>query len=77
MKLKYLLWYAGLIAAVIFLVFGFLLKSWALSLAGFVAALFLKATNKYIPLPKIYRDKGVDNRVFEGRAKQRDEENYK
>lgn len=77
MKLKYVLWYAGLIAAVILLVLGFLSKSWALSLAGFAAALFLRATNKYIPLPKIYRDMGVDNRVFEGRAKQSYEEDNK
>lgn len=77
MKLKYVLWYVGLIAAVILLVLGFLSKSWALSLAGFAAALFLRATNKYIPLPKIYRDMGVDNRVFEGRAKQSYEEDNK
>ncbi len=73
MKLRHMLWYIGLIAASVLLAVGFLSKSWPLSLAGFAAALILRATNKYIPLPKLYQDLGVDNRVFEGRAKKKDE----
>lgn len=74
MKLKLIMWYLGLIAAVALLVVGFFSKSWLFSLAGFAAALILRAANQYIPLPKIYQELGVDNRIFEGRAKQKDEE---
>ena len=73
MKLRYAAWYIGLTAAVGLLAAGFLAESWPFSLAGFAAALILRATNKYIPLPKLYQDLGVDNRVFEGRAKKKDE----
>lgn len=74
MKLRHILWYIGLIAAAALLVLGFFSKSWPVSLAGFAAALILRATNKYIPLPVVYRELGVENRVFEGRSKQKDEE---
>ncbi len=74
MKLRYAAWYIGLIAAVALLAAGFLAKSWLLSLAGFAGALILRAANQYIPLPKIYRELGIDNRIFEGRAEQKDEE---
>lgn len=73
MKLRYAAWYIGLIAAVALLAAGFLAKSWLLSLAGFAGALILRAANQYIPLPKIYRELGIDNRIFEGRAEQKDE----
>ena len=74
MKLRHMLWYIGLIAASVLLAVGFLSKSWLFSLAGFAAALILRTANQYIPLPKIYQELGVDNRIFEGRAKQKDEE---
>lgn len=74
MKLKNILWYLGIVIASVLLAFGIFTKSWLLSLIGFAIALTLKATNKYIPLPKIYRDMGIDNEVFEGRAKQNYEE---
>ena len=73
MKLKSIMWYLGLIAAVALLVVGFFSKSWLFSLAGFAAALILRTANQYIPLPKIYQELGVVNRIFEGRAKQKDE----
>ena len=74
MKLRYAAWYIGLFVAVGLLAAGFLAESWPFSLAGFAAALILRATIQYIPLPKIYRALGVDNRIFEGRAEQKDEE---
>ena len=55
MKLRHMLWYIGLIAAVALLILGFFSKSWPVSLAGFAAALILRATNKYIPRLKIGR----------------------
>lgn len=75
MKQKHILWYLGIIIAAALLALGIFLRSWPPSLAGFAIALLLKATNKYIPLPKIYRDMGIDNEVFEGRAKQNYEKN--
>ncbi|MDO4313242.1 MAG: hypothetical protein Q4C52_09160 [Eubacteriales bacterium] len=75
MKRKNILWYLGIVIASVLLAFGIFLRNWPLSLVGFAIALILKATNKYIPLPQIYRDMGIDNEVFEGRAKQNDEEN--
>ena len=78
MKAKYTIWYLGIIIAAVMLGFGIFSKSWLLSLAGFAVALLLKTTNKYVPLPKIYREMGIDgidNEVFEGKARQSYEKN--
>ena len=75
MKAKYTIWYLGIIMAAVMLGFGIFSKSWLLSLAGFAVALLLKTTNKYVPLPKIYREMGIDNEVFGGKARQSYEKN--
>lgn len=67
MKAKYTIWYLGIIIAAVMLGFGIFSKSWLLSLAGFAVALLLKTTNKYVPLPKIYREMGIDNEVLRER----------
>lgn len=75
MKAKYTIWYLGIIIAAVMLGFGIFSKSWLLSLAGFAVALLLKTTNKYVSLPKIYREMGIDNEVFEVKARQSYEKN--
>ncbi|MEL7609095.1 MAG: hypothetical protein AAGU74_06280 [Bacillota bacterium] len=68
MKFKVVLWYLGVAAAAGLLVFAAIYGSWLLSVGVFVLALILKATNKYIPLPKIYKKLGVENDIFEGKV---------
>lgn len=67
MTAKYVLWYLLLVAAMVMLTLAFLQNNLFLTVAAMGLALALKATNKYIPLPKVYRDKGVRNELFEGR----------
>lgn len=68
MKLKSVFWYLGVIAAVAALVMAVLYGNGILSVCAFVLALVLRATNQYIPLPKIYAKLGVKNEVFEGKT---------
>ena len=74
MKLKHILWYLGVIAAVALLAVGIFTRSWLFSLTGCGLTMILKVTNHNVPLPRIYRDMGIDNEVFEGRTKQKNEE---
>lgn len=68
MKLKILLWYLGVLVAAAVLIAGIFSNSWSMTLIGFILAMSLKVTNKYIPLPKIYEKMGVKNEVFEGKV---------
>lgn len=63
------LWYLGVVAASLLLIGGFLLKSWPLSICALVLGLVLQKTNRFIPLPSIYRQMGIKNEIFEGKNK--------
>lgn len=65
MKIRNILWYICVVIAAIALVLSYILKNWVLTLLAFALGLFLKSTNKYIELPKIYRELGIKNEVFE------------
>ena len=69
MKTLYtVLWYLGVAVAAGLLIVSIFARNWWLSVAVLILALVLKYTNKYIPLPKIYREMGIDNDVFEGKT---------
>lgn len=68
MKLKSILWYLGVAATAGLLILGIMWGNWLISVAAFGLALVLKATNKHIPLPKIYEKLGIKNETFEGKA---------
>ena len=70
MKFKSVLWYLGVVLTAAALILAAVWKSWPLSIAALVLALILRATNRYIPLPKVYERMGVKNDLFEGKVKQ-------
>ena len=60
-----MLWYLLIAATVGILILAFFIKSWILTLVAMALALFLKRNNRKIPLPKVYRDLGVSDDLFE------------
>ena len=60
-------WYLGVLISGAALIMGVFQSSWVLSILGFALALLLRATNKYIPVPKIYAKMGIKNEIFEGK----------
>jgi hypothetical protein len=62
------LWYIGIIVGAGMLGIAFIFKSWPLTILALVLGLVLKGTNQKVPLPAIYRDKGIKNQLFEGVA---------
>ena len=68
MKIKIVLWYLGVALAACLLIISIFQRTWILGIAALILALVLKATNKYVPLPKIYAQLGVSNDVFEGKT---------
>lgn len=69
---KAALWGLLVIVAVIMLIEGFMTRNlYAILMAAF-ATYVAKQTSKYIPIPKIYRDQGITEDMFQGKYRRKE-----
>lgn len=59
----YFAWYLGVLANIVFLVVSIVKNDRVLAIIALILAISLKRFSSDVPLPKFYREKGVDKIV--------------
>lgn len=63
-KFRITVWYVGVFVVSLTLLLSFVTKNWLLTGLCVVVTAILKSNSNDIPLPRIYREKGVSNAHF-------------